>query len=184
MKRGASYEGSFFVYRQLFSQYSARGVFSMSTPESMAGRDPESPQRPKMQPKSTRPNRRPLILMLLILSLLFVASYTGRLGSLAGIRGEIAQKEQQIADARQRQAALLDEQRYVDSKGYLDDVARGEMGMGQRDEAAVVVVKEHGLESNSVGTENSTTLAAGDETEVATIPIWQQWLTLFAQQQG
>ena len=147
----------------------------------MASQNPTSThERERVpQPKTAGPNRRPLILVLLILSLLFAVSYTGRLGSLAGIRAEIAYKEQQIADARQRQAALLDEQRYVKSAGYLDDVARGEMGMGQRDEAAVVVVKNKSGDTETV----EAPVAPAEEgiPQASATPIWQQWLALFVQ---
>jgi len=152
----------------------------MTTRNSMSAHDAKQAK----ESGSAGPNRRPLILVLLVLSLLFVVSYTGRLGTLARTQGKIALKEQQIKDARQRQAALLDEQRYVEGAGYLDDVARGEMGMGQRSEDAVVVVKESGPEESLTGETQASAPAVNDDAQIVVAPIWRQWLALFVQQQG
>jgi len=140
------------------------------------------------EPRTTNPNRRPLIFLLIILSLLFAVSYTGRLGELAGTRAQADVTAQKIKEARLRQAALLNEQDYVAGDGYLDDVARGEMGMGQPGESLVVIVGESdSTESGDVAGDAALAEPSMDTSPEATsgddgyAPIWRQWMALFVQ---
>jgi len=140
--------------------------------------------------RTAGPNRRPLIFILIILSLLFAVSYTGRLGKLARMRGQVDATAQKIEEARLRQAALLNEQNYVEGDGFVDDVARGEMGMGQPGETLVVIVGEPaGPEDGGIKGDAALTPPAADEPQVAKgdnvyAPIWRQWMALFIQPAG
>jgi cell division protein FtsB len=140
----------------------------------------------KNESNTVGPNRRPLIFVLIILSLLFTVSYTARLGKLARMRAQVDVTAQKIEDARLRQAALLDEQEYVKSDRFVDDVARGEMGMGQPGEILVVGVGE------AAGSGEEDAVLAPPSTEDPQVvnddngyaPIWRQWMALFIQPAG
>ena len=133
------------------------------------------------------PNRRPLILLLIILSLVFAVTYTGRLGKLARTQAQLEITAQKIEEATLRQAALLKEQAYVESEGYVDDIARGEMGMGQPGESLVVIVGEPDvIENDPTGGDIATAPAEVGEASSSAdndsfSPIWRQWMGLFIQ---
>ena len=64
-------------------------------------------------PASTPVNRRPIIFLFLLLCVLFVISYTGRMGQLIGLNSEIAAKQAELQAVKERQAALEKEQAYT-----------------------------------------------------------------------
>ena len=85
-------------------------------------------------------NRRPIIFLFLLLCVLFVISYTGRMGQLVVLNGEIGAQQLQLEETRQRQAALEDEYAYTQTEQYTDEVARSEFGMSQSGDDLIVPV--------------------------------------------
>jgi hypothetical protein len=122
-------------------------------------------------------NRRPILLLFLLLCVLFLISYTGRLGQLVGLRAEVAAKRAELADARDRQAALLDEQRYSQTEQFTDDVVRGQFGMSQPGDELIVPLDEAPVAqiAPAQGMEDAAPARAGPA------PVWRQWWELFDQ---
>jgi hypothetical protein len=123
-------------------------------------------------------NRRPIIFLFLLLCVLFVISYTGRMGQLVVLNGEVDAKLAQLEEAHQRQAGLEEEYDYSLTEQYTDEVARKGFGMGQDKDALIVPVGPTRAEVAAAAEE------AAAERRDDVLPTWQQWWRLFAEGQG
>ncbi len=119
-------------------------------------------------------NRRPIIFLFLLLCVLFVISYTGRMGQLVVLNGEIGAQQLQLEETRQRQAALEDEYAYTQTEQYTDEVARSEFGMSQSGDDLIVPV---GSAAAIAAAASEAEAQRGD----GSAPTWQQWWQIFAQ---
>ena len=124
--------------------------------------------------------RRPLIFLLIVLCLLFLASYTTRLGYLRGQQRLLAQAEQQAIDAQIHTQVLESELAYVQSDAYVAEQAIEKLGMALEDETVIKLVDGPGTAA-----EAAASALAPDDADVVTAPraagqpIWQQWVDLF-----
>ncbi|MCB0046602.1 MAG: septum formation initiator family protein [Caldilineaceae bacterium] len=118
--------------------------------------------------------RRPILLLFLLLCVLFITGYVGRLGQLAGLRADITAKQVELNAALDRQAALLDEQAYTRTEQYTDEVMRDQFGMSRPGDKLIVVVPSREGDGAPAAAESASPPAAEADA------IWRQWRALFA----
>ena len=118
-----------------------------------------------------RPQRNPRILwtIVLLLCLFFAISYGARLTAKANLEATITRQTARIAEAKQHQQALQQQLAYVRSDAYVEEVARNQLGMVQKGDEVLIVVK--GV-SHAAGQ-----TPASDAGTTANPPFWQEWLT-------
>jgi cell division protein FtsB len=120
--------------------------------------------------------RRPLVFLLIVFCLLFLASYTTRLGYLRGQQRLLAQAEQQVIDAQIHTQVLESELDYVQSDAYVAEQAIEELGMALEDETVIKLVDGPETAPSSAATPDRATVALQS---AAGRPVWQQWVDLF-----
>jgi hypothetical protein len=148
-------------------------------------------------------NRRPLYFIAILLCLIFVISYVGRLSRRASLGAEIVAKEQLIEEAVERQFELEEYRTYVGSDAYVEEVMREEFGMAREGETLMVLVDPPSLptptpdagegvapplgpavdlaEGAMEGAAASADPDGGVESgQAADEPTWRQWVSLFA----
>lgn len=127
--------------------------------------------------------RRPIfsrlgLLLLIVLCVVFVSSYTNRLARKAEIEKQIAEWELRIAEAELHQQELQAELDYVNSPAYIEDVARNHLDMAREGDTVIVVVPgtptpEFQEDTGEPDVENAESSGlAADE------PTWRQWFDL------
>lgn len=138
---------------------------------------------------SPSPNRRVIILVLLIFCLLFVASYTTRLVRRAQLSAEVQAIEARIAQAKDQQAVLQSELGALNSPERLEEIFRNELDMAKPDDEVIVVLEDGSSlagspdETGETAAGNAGALteatAEGNLTIQPERPVWQQWVDLF-----
>ncbi|NOZ51085.1 MAG: septum formation initiator family protein [Chloroflexi bacterium] len=113
--------------------------------------------------------RQMIIVTGIIVLLLFVAGYTGKLLTSGRVHSDKAALEHTVQMEDQRQTELLQELVNVDSPAEIERVARDELNMAKPGDHPIVVVQD----------------PAGDEIEPLLTPTptptpthWQRWLAL------
>jgi cell division protein FtsB len=136
-----------------------------------------SPERGPVLPTTAR-DRRLFLAGLIVVCLLFFSSYSSRLARRAEVVAEMHQWEQKIAGAEQRKLVLEDKLAYYSSDEYADKVAREQLGLAKPGDQVIVVIETTPVPTSAPAeaTENETQRAIDDSA-----PLWQQWLSLFAQ---
>ena len=131
--------------------------------------------------------RRPLLAILIVLCLVFVASYTTRLGTLRRLQVEQAKLEERLEAAEIQARVLDDEQERKTSDAYVEQVAVEELGM-TRDGDTVVTLLNAPEAGDAVAAGDAAPavtepeIAAGAATTPAAPPVWRQWVELFTAQ--
>ena len=150
-------------------------------------------------------NRRPLYFIAILLCLIFVISYVGRLSRRASLRAEIVAKEQLIEEAVERQFELEEYRTYVGSDAYVEEVMREEFGMAREGETLMVLVDPPSLptptpdpgpgavpdsdpsEGAALQLEPALDMAEGADPDgsvkggqAVDEPTWRQWISFFA----
>lgn len=118
------------------------------------------------QPKR---NSRILWTIVLLLCLFFALSYGARLTTQANLEATIMRQTARIAEAKQRQQALQQQLAYVRSDAYVEEVARNQLGMVQKGDEVLIVVK--GVSHSAAQTQTNDASTTGKP------PFWQDWLT-------
>ncbi|MEZ4559264.1 MAG: septum formation initiator family protein [Caldilineaceae bacterium] len=131
--------------------------------------------------------RRPLLAILIVLCLVFVASYTTRLGTLRRLQVEQAKLEERLEAAEIQARVLDDEQERKTSDAYVEQVAVEELGMTRDGDTVVTLLNapEAGDGVAAGDTAPAVTepeVAAGAATTPAAPPVWRQWVELFTVQ--
>lgn len=124
-----------------------------------------------------------LVLLILIgLCVLFVTTYSARLQHLSQVVAESEQWDQEIAEAKQRNAQLQAQLEQAESAENLDALARGELGLAIPGDTVIVVVEATPVPAVPV----PPAVAAFDVGASAAPapqpvrPVWRQWLDLLA----
>jgi cell division protein FtsB len=81
-----------------------------------------------------------LFTIVVVLALLFVLTYAGRLARKTRLEVELARWETKIEQAKNHQYELQKELRYVQSDAYIEKLAHDEFGMVKSGEELVVIV--------------------------------------------
>ncbi|MCX6043885.1 MAG: septum formation initiator family protein [Chloroflexi bacterium] len=129
-------------------------------------------------PSPTR-NIRLALVILIVLCLIFIVSYTARLAKRAQLGVESHQWEERIEQATQKRLVLEAERQYVDSDAYVQKEARDELGMAKAGDSIVIVIPSTPtplIPSPEPQTETTT--------KVAGQANWQQWFELFVPDAG
>ena len=130
-------------------------------------------------PDSTRQHSiRPLLFALLILLMLILASYVGRLRTLSTIDQQIAVAEINVEQAMARQQALRDElvrQQDQNNEG-LDRTARRDLDLVRPGDFTFTVLTP--VPQTSPAEPEVISVAAESQFLAATKPIWKEWLEL------
>ena len=123
-----------------------------------------------------RRNLRPLLVVLILLCMLFVAGYIDRIRQREALEAEQVRWEERTAEAELRGLQLAKELAEIDSPAYLEKRARDDMGLTLPGEDVIVV-----LENRNAATEAEAAAAASPPAanELRTFPIWRQWADLF-----
>ena len=119
-----------------------------------------------------RRNVRLIIGALIVLCALFALGYAERLNQKEAAVAEVAVMQQKVNEARQRQAALLEERARVDDPAYLADQARDELGLIQVGDQPIAV-----LNSPATATPAATATPL-PRTMRGERPNWQLWVDL------
>lgn len=122
--------------------------------------------------------RRPLLVVLIILCLLFVASYTTRVGTLRRLEAEQAKLEAQLHEAQVESQVLDEDLAYKTSDAFVEKSAVEEMGMVREDETVVTVLDAPATPAPEEEASALPTPAAPLEDETAGTAVWRQWLEL------
>ena len=131
-----------------------------------------SPQHESSARQGRNRNPRMLIVLFVVFCGLFVAGYMERLYLLEGARHQVAEMSAQVADSRQRQANLLEEQSRVQDPAYLALRARDDIGLAPEGELMVVI-----YDGNPSPDATPTTNPVTPRVSTAQ-PTWRQWLQL------
>lgn len=117
-----------------------------------------------------QPKRNPRILwtIVVLLCLFFMISYGARLTAKANLEATITRQTARITEAKQRQQALQQQLTYVRSDAYVEEVARNQLGMVQKGDEVLIVVR--GVSHPTAQTQTSDTATAINP------PFWQEWL--------
>jgi cell division protein FtsB len=141
-------------------------------------------QQPDLQ--DFRLSRRFLFLILIVLCVLFVVSYAGRLTERTRLYQEIRAMEARIELEEARTLVLAANLDYVDSEDYVDRVAREELGMGREGDRVMIIVDAPTPIPADVASALLAEPASDRPIEAMSElvrygdpPIWKQWLALF-----
>ena len=129
--------------------------------------------------------RRPLLAILIVLCLIFVASYTTRLGTLRRLQVEQAKLEERLGAAEIQARVLEDEQERKTSDAYVEQVAVEELGMTRDGDTVVTLLNAPEAAGATVAGDSSAAEPEVDAGTAATSkaqPVWRQWIDLFAAQ--
>ena len=129
--------------------------------------------------------RRPLLAILIVLCLIFVASYTTRLGMLRRLQVEQAKLEERLGAAEIQARVLEDEQERKTSDAYVEQVAVEELGMTRDGDTVVTLLNAPEASGATVAGDSSAAEPEVDAGAAATSkaqPVWRQWIDLFAAQ--
>ena len=125
-----------------------------------------------------------LFFVLICFCLLFIASYASRVIEKGRVQQEVTLWEERIVEAKRQQAALVQERAYIESEGYIAEVARDELNLTKAGDKVIVVLPNSApaaVETESIQPIVQTELAA--DYASAEMPIWRQWLSLFMQEE-
>ena len=113
-----------------------------------------------------------IIVALIGLCLLFVVGYVQRLAEKEAVAAEIAMLEQQIAQAKVRNAILTKELAQVNDDAHIAAIARDALNMVQEGDQLITLIDPPAPEAESQGT------APAVRAPVSTQPNWQRWWDL------
>lgn len=135
--------------------------------------------------RQTRPGAlapsRVLLVALIGLCAMFVFSYAERSVRKAQLETNAAEWERQIAEARQKNRALVEELAEVESDAYVDKAARDELGWAKENDVEIIVIEPTMTPASAISaaTDEGTQNAKAGAPE-SSLPVWQQWLSLVA----
>jgi cell division protein FtsB len=111
--------------------------------------------------------------LLFALCLLFVGGYVQRLAEKAAVEAQIVAMEQQIEQARVRNAILGKELAQVNDEAHIAAIARDALNLVQEGDQLITIV-----DARPAGDGPSNPAAAPIRPPVNTVPTWQRWLDL------
>ena len=145
---------------------------------------------PEERSLSARVRRRPLLVVLVALCLVFAASYTGRLAEYRRLQNEKAAVQAQIVKSQAKGRQLTADLAYVKSFEYIEKMAITELGMARKDEQVLTVIERApasqstAADTQRIDAENSSVDDVTGEPLTNRGPsIWRQWVSVFTPQQ-
>ena len=128
------------------------------------------------QPPSRRTQIRNQIFVTILVALLlyFVYSYVHLVLQHTARREEIGQTTTDLQVVKELGLRLERQLQYVRTDAYKETVAREQLGMAREGDKVVAIISDGSLLKES-GLQRST----ANSVDIGSLPIWQQWLTLF-----
>ncbi len=114
------------------------------------------------------------VVILVALLLYFVVSYVNLVLEHTALREEIAQAQTDLQVVKELGLRLERQLQYVRTDAYKETVAREQLGMAREGDQVVAIVFD-GLLLHAPG----FLPAVDGVVDIRSLPIWQQWLTLF-----
>lgn len=114
------------------------------------------------------------VVILVALLLYFVVSYVNLVLAHTALREEIAQAQTDLQVVKELGLRLERQLQYVRTDAYKETVAREQLGMAREGDQVVAIVFD-GVLLHAPG----FLPAVDGVVDVRSLPIWQQWLTLF-----
>jgi hypothetical protein len=148
------------------------------------------PNLPSDNPLPQRGRRRPLLFVLLVLVLLFVITYAGRLNEYRRLLNQEISMQDQVDDAEARGRQLVKELDYVKSREYTEKVAITELGLAREGDQVLTVIDaqaavevEQALDAAADTVVDAAGVIAQDLPATDAEPsVWRQWLSVFRSQ--
>ena len=136
------------------------------------------------------PRRRsPLLIVLLVLALLFVITYAGRLTEYRRLLNAEASMQTKIEDAEAHGRELAADLARVKSPEYTEEIAITEMGLGQEGTQVLTVIDpppaqaaqaSESAAAPAIDAEGSSAaVAEAEATSDSAPPVWRMWLSIF-----
>jgi cell division protein FtsB len=113
-----------------------------------------------------------ILVVLMLLCVLFIGGYLQRLSEKAAVEAEIAAMEQQIAEAKVRNAVLGKELAQVNDAAHVAAIARDALNLVQEGDQIITVVEAPAPQVQA------TPVHGGIRTPVNTEPNWRRWADL------
>ena len=114
------------------------------------------------------------VLILVALLLYFVVSYINLVLEHTALREEILQAAVDLQIVKDLGLRLERQLQYVRTDAYRETVAREQLGMARDGDRVVAIIYD-----GSLLTEPSFLASQPIPVDIRSLPIWQQWLTLF-----
>ena len=127
-------------------------------------------------PPSRRTQIRNQIFVAILVALLlyFVVSYVYLVLEHTALREEISQAEANLQVVKELGLRLERQLQYVRTDAYRETVAREQLGMAREGDRVVAIISD-----GSLLNEPGFLPAVDGVVDIRSLPIWQQWLTLF-----
>lgn len=130
---------------------------------------PASPASPP--PAEENSSSRPLLILLIMVCMVMIATYAARLDDRDGVQAAIVEQQALNEQAHVRTAVLQKELLNVTRPSHIDEIARGNLGLGREGDIIIVPVSAADLAPAAGVTPTSPPSPSW--------PIWRQWLNLF-----